>query len=456
MITLTLLHPVQSTPVQSWSFEHESIIRVGRSTDNQVILYSAVVSRHHVELRCANGQWEIVSLGANGTYVDGKRVVRVPVQHGMVFRLARSGPNLQVQILPAVKNVVTHPTGADTRAITPPPPPPPLRPISSPISEDKSVHPMEQSAADQFTRLVDDDEETTASLTEDGDAPGEEKSDHQAVSDEQLFDLTTGHPIKVLQTIGSYQVLKELGRGDTGITYLAWCNGQTVVLKTLNAEWLAHPEALKQFEQQSQVLRGLNHPGIPRELDYLTCDRQPYRVMEMVYGRSLADHVTQQGPLPTAEAISYSLEVCDILDYLHHQPEPVVHGDIQPKHLIQRSVLRSGQSITLIDWGTVRHLGWETDRYFSGIGYMAPDFQEHQMSPLSDLYALGTTLAFLLSGTDPSQFYSHAEQGYRFYPERLSGLSAEMVNLLRKLTEPNPHDRYQSVREVAQALRQII
>ncbi|OUC13848.1 MAG: hypothetical protein B0A82_15170 [Alkalinema sp. CACIAM 70d] len=455
MITLTLLHPVQSTPVQSWSFEHESVIRVGRSTDNQVILYSAVVSRHHVELRCTNGQWEIVSLGANGTYVDGKRVVRVPVQHGMVFRLARSGPNLQVQILPAAKTVVAHPTGSDTRSIVPPPPPP-LRPIAPLRSKDGSDHPMEQSAADQFTRLVDDEEETTASLTEDGDAKAEATSGDQSVSDEQLFDLTTGQPIKVLQTIGAYQVLKELGRGDTGITYLGWCNGQTVVLKTLNAEWLAQPEALKQFEHQSQILRGLNHPGIPRELAWLTCDRQPYRVMEMIYGQSLADQVAQQGPLPTAEAIAYALEVCDILDYLHSQPEPVIHGDIQPKHLIRRSVLRSGQSITLIDWGTVRPLGWQPDRYFSGIGYMAPDFQEKQISPLSDLYALGTTLAFLLSGTDPSQFYSHAEKGYRFYPEELSGLSAEMVNVIRKLTEPSPQDRYQSVREVAQALRQII
>ncbi|MBD2326307.1 FHA domain-containing protein [Alkalinema sp. FACHB-956] len=454
MITLTLLHPVQSTPVQSWSFEHESIIRVGRSTDNQVILYSAVVSRHHVELRCTNGQWEIVSLGANGTYVDGKRIVRVPIQHGMVFRLARSGPNLQVQIVPTAKPVVTHGAGAEVRSV-PPPPPPPLRPIPLPRSEYRPAQESEQSV-DQFTRLVDDEGETTESLADETDAKLGEQASSQAVSDDQLFDLTTGKPVKVLQTVGLYQVLKELGRGDTGITYLAWRDGQTVILKTLNGEWLAQPEALKRFEEQSQVLRSLNHPGIPREFDFLTCDRHPYRVMEMVYGQSLADYVTQRGPLPPVEAISCILEVCDILDYLHHQPEPVVHGDIQPKHLIRRSVLRSGQSITLIDWGTVRHLGWKTDRYFSGIGYMAPDFQAHQILPLSDVYALGTTLAFLLSGTDPSQFYSHAEQGYRFYPERVSGLSAEMVNLLRQLTEPNPQDRYQSVREVAQVLRQIL
>ncbi|MBD2021466.1 FHA domain-containing protein, partial [Leptolyngbya sp. FACHB-36] len=98
MITLTLLHPVQSTPVQSWTFEHEPIIRIGRSTDNHVILYSAVVSRHHVELRQVNSHWEIFNLGTNGMYVNGKQVMQAVVEDGVVIRLARSGPNVQIHL----------------------------------------------------------------------------------------------------------------------------------------------------------------------------------------------------------------------------------------------------------------------------------------------------------------------------------------------------------------------
>ncbi|HEY9672989.1 MAG TPA: FHA domain-containing protein [Waterburya sp.] len=98
MITLTLLHPLQSVPVQSWTFEPESVIRIGRSTDNEVILYSAVVSRHHVEIRRNGSIWEIVSLGANGTYIDGKRITQMPVVDGMVIRLASSGPKIQIHI----------------------------------------------------------------------------------------------------------------------------------------------------------------------------------------------------------------------------------------------------------------------------------------------------------------------------------------------------------------------
>jgi len=98
VITLTLLHPLQSVPVQSWIFDSESVVRIGRSTDNDVILYSAVVSRHHVELRLGASGWEVVSLGANGTYLDEKRITQVPVVDGMVIRLASSGPKIQIRI----------------------------------------------------------------------------------------------------------------------------------------------------------------------------------------------------------------------------------------------------------------------------------------------------------------------------------------------------------------------
>ncbi|NJL20461.1 MAG: FHA domain-containing protein [Leptolyngbyaceae cyanobacterium SM1_3_5] len=99
MITLTLLHPLKQIALQNWSFqEQESIIRIGRSTDNQVILYSAVVSRHHVELRRTGSSWEVVNLGTNGTYLDGKRVTQMEIADGAVIRLARSGPNLRIHI----------------------------------------------------------------------------------------------------------------------------------------------------------------------------------------------------------------------------------------------------------------------------------------------------------------------------------------------------------------------
>lgn len=98
VITLTLLHPIQSVPVQSWCFESESVVRIGRSNDNDVIIYSAVVSRHHVELWNQGNDWEIINFGANGTYVDDKPIAQVSVADGMTIRLGNSGPKIRIRV----------------------------------------------------------------------------------------------------------------------------------------------------------------------------------------------------------------------------------------------------------------------------------------------------------------------------------------------------------------------
>ncbi|MEC4805944.1 MAG: FHA domain-containing protein [Jaaginema sp. PMC 1079.18] len=97
-IVLTLLHPLQAVPVQNWTFDTNKPIRIGRSTNNDVVLYSAVVSRHHVEIQPLEDGWELINLGANGTYVDGKRITKIPVTNGILMRLASSGPHIQVRI----------------------------------------------------------------------------------------------------------------------------------------------------------------------------------------------------------------------------------------------------------------------------------------------------------------------------------------------------------------------
>lgn len=98
MITLTLLQPGKNVPLQNWTFDTESVIRIGRSMDNDVVLYSAVVSRRHIEIRRNGTRWEVVSLGANGTYVDGKPITTVSAEDGMIIRLASSGPQIQIRL----------------------------------------------------------------------------------------------------------------------------------------------------------------------------------------------------------------------------------------------------------------------------------------------------------------------------------------------------------------------
>ncbi|MCA2655068.1 MAG: FHA domain-containing protein [Microcystis sp. M015S2] len=101
VITLTLLHPSQATPLQHWQFDNEqSTILIGRALDNHVVLYSAVVSRRHLEIhRNDRDDWELENLGSNGTFLNGKAIEKTAVVDGMVVRLATSGPQIQIRLI---------------------------------------------------------------------------------------------------------------------------------------------------------------------------------------------------------------------------------------------------------------------------------------------------------------------------------------------------------------------
>jgi pSer/pThr/pTyr-binding forkhead associated (FHA) protein len=104
VITLTLLHPLKSIAVQKWNFEPNSVIRIGRANDNEVVLYSAVVSRHHLEIRPRGNDWALINLGSNGTFINGKKINKVLVKDGMVIRLASSGPKIKITLEQVVEN----------------------------------------------------------------------------------------------------------------------------------------------------------------------------------------------------------------------------------------------------------------------------------------------------------------------------------------------------------------
>jgi pSer/pThr/pTyr-binding forkhead associated (FHA) protein len=443
VITLTLLHPIQSTPVQSWRFEQEDeAIRIGRATDNHVVLYSAVVSRNHVELR-HNGQvWEVVSLGANGTYVDGKRVMRMPLHDGLVFRLARSGPNLQVHIGAESGQKVAATLKSPPRNVS-------SRVIPMPASDDMP-NTLGLPGADQNF------EEVAAQFnlkpTALGDMPATAEKPNQ--TPELLFSTITGQPLKVLQMLGDYQVVKLLGQGTTGVTSMAWRLGRTVVIKNLNAQTGADSEAVQVFRELSQKLKQVNHPGIPRVLELLELDGKSYAVMEMVYGQTLSQYVATHGVLPQREAIAWMLELCETLSFM--QGEGLVHGHITPDHVMRRSVIRSGQSIVLMDFGAVRLHHWQNDGGFDATSYLAPEQQQGETTLKSDFYGLGTTLAFLLTGQPPKQFYTQQTSGLRFDPTRLPGISGVMVQLLQQLTHPNPEERPTSIEALMKSLQQIV
>jgi pSer/pThr/pTyr-binding forkhead associated (FHA) protein len=115
VIRLVLLHPHQTIPIKSWTFKDESVIRVGRASDNQIVLYSAVVSRRHLEIRQQDDSWVVLSYGTNGTYVNDRPISKEIAEDGMVIRLARSGPRLSIHFYtdppPTVDGLPEEPPG---------------------------------------------------------------------------------------------------------------------------------------------------------------------------------------------------------------------------------------------------------------------------------------------------------------------------------------------------------
>ena len=80
-----VLNLLNSIPVQSWTFISEDVVRIGRATDNNAILYSAVVSRHHAELRWSEADgWMLVNLSPNGTYINGEAIKTVAIEDGTI------------------------------------------------------------------------------------------------------------------------------------------------------------------------------------------------------------------------------------------------------------------------------------------------------------------------------------------------------------------------------------
>ena len=96
-ITLHLIDPAKGRTMQTWRFRKESLVRIGRSEQNEVVIGDPYASRFHCELRFQNEHWELVNCGRHGTMVRGERVETMAVDHGTVFQLGPTGPSFRFE-----------------------------------------------------------------------------------------------------------------------------------------------------------------------------------------------------------------------------------------------------------------------------------------------------------------------------------------------------------------------
>ena len=254
---------------------------------------------------------------------------------------------------------------------------------------------------------------------------------------------------------GRYCILGVLGHGGSGITYEAeeTSTGHRVALKELSLRGLSDWKKLSLFEREAQVLAELDHPAIPKYVEYFQIDtaddRFFYIAQELVEGTSLAHLVAAGKRFSEDEVQCIAWAILQVLQYLHELNPPVIHRDIKPQNIIRRE----DGYIFLVDFGAVQTVYRHTVAFGSTIvgtyGYMAPEQFQGQAFPATDLYGLGTTLLNLLTHKQPADF-PQKRLKYNFRP--YIRVSEAFADWLDKVLEPLVEDRCDSAETALSAL----
>ncbi len=406
MVILTLLKPQGYTAIQNWNFPQQSVIRIGRAGDNHIILeHYPEVSRYHLELKkIDNSSWQLISRGTNGTFLNGILITQGLLTNGSIIQLAKKGPILRFQTQSTQeKNGVAFP--------------------NCPLTHQPC-----------------------------GNLPKPPK---------YLFCIYCGYPlVEKERFIRQYQILRTLGQGGMGTTYLAWDkNGQLdgspnlLVLKEMNADMAAITKAQELFEREARILKSLNHSGVPNYYDFFVEKGKKYLAMELIHGQNLEERIYQKGPITPKHAIRWMMQTCDILSYLHSLQPPLVHRDVKPANLMARNV--DGR-IVLLDFGAVKEIGTPFGTRIGAEGYSAPEQDRGKPCPQSDLYAIGPTLIFLLTGEAPLKYYRDLGDSYGFDIKSIPTITPRLGHVINKTCERKLSERYQTAEELSQALAKCL
>ena len=271
---------------------------------------------------------------------------------------------------------------------------------------------------------------------------------------------------------GKYRIIRMLGQGGFGITYEAVqvalnrkvavkeffmkdCCERNEQTSRITVGTGSQRELVEKFRgkfiREAQMIAAMEHPHIVRIHDVFEENGTAYYVMENLPGGSLSDKVKKEGPFDEARAEKYIREVSDALAYIHERK--TVHLDVKPSNIL----LNAKGDAVLIDFGISKHYdtaGEQTSSTPVGIskGY-APleqgrDGDVSQFTPATDIYALGATLYYLVTGQVPPEASIVNEDGL----ERPYGLSDRMWRIIEKSMQPRRKDRPQSIAGFLQLL----
>jgi len=261
-----------------------------------------------------------------------------------------------------------------------------------------------------------------------------------------------------------YLIDQILGQGGFGRTYLAidrQNNNNNCVVKEF-APSNTKPEALRKarqlFEQEAEILRKLNHRQIPEFMDWFEENGRLFIVQEFVNGKTYWDLRLQGQTFAEKDIVPWLRYLLEVLEYIHGKG--IIHRDISPDNIM----LPNGNNPkpVLIDFGVVKYAGTQlisgnqaaanSNQTRVGKGAYAPSEQlrSGKCSANSDLYSLAVTAIVLLTGKEPDALMNHHNLEWEWRSH--VSVSDRLAVILDKMLQEKPSDRYQSAREVLNAM----
>ncbi len=258
-----------------------------------------------------------------------------------------------------------------------------------------------------------------------------------------------------------YRIQSELGKGSFGVTYLAkdinQPNQPQCVIKQLQLGTLVgldKEEAKRRFEKEAETLNKLGHHSqIPQLWDSFTEDHQLYLVQEYINGKDLSKIITDGKGWSEGQVIGLLYDVLEILKFIQQQNPPIIHRDINPKNLIQRE---SDRRIVLIDFGAVKAIidtsedETELTLPFGTGDYRAEEQKNGKPCLQSDIYGLGKTALFALTGNPPRRL-NYLQNGCVIWPEEIE-VSNSLKQIIDKMVQRESSDRYATAAEALEEL----
>lgn len=253
---------------------------------------------------------------------------------------------------------------------------------------------------------------------------------------------------------GRYEIVSAIGSGGQAVVYAAiqreMSLDRPVVLKEFVLPSYAgvkvRKRVLENIQRESQILKDLQHPNIVKLLDFFVEDERAYLVLEQITGRTLKQLVEEGGPFKEVDAISFALQMTSILSFLHSRKPQVVHRDFTPDNLM----LGHGDILKLIDFNVAQHLeSMSTHAVVGKHSYIPPEQFQGETTQQSDIYAMGATLFFLLTGKDPEPI------SVSRLKEARMDVSDELDAIVAKATATDTAYRYVSCEEIKRELETL-